>query len=615
MCLLVPEAVMKRTKGDQTMNGKALPVIITLLLSIACGYGAEIVPREEKLIAVVKNPVEYDGLTQRRAVMELSARAHVSAASQEALTEYLFSRMQPANAVCVLWIAEAFAKAQNSPFKALISTYHSYQDEVSDMNTAFEWSKKRLGRMLRWTERFAEDEVGLVQEAYVKHFQTLFHNLPEESHLSKDAFTDVLGQAHEAFLKDLRNKGRFEPADILAILTMLGSVWEPIFAKLDEDYGGPRFEPGLENLLILLCHMGKKAEEAEGFLLKKLRENRGTDIEWSTRAALVNMGYKSPENRKLLLERIRNRSKNADGAVELLGKGCLAGFEGMEWVEAMTEYLGDPLESQPAKSSSAAIALSLLLKRTKPSTKAEGTLETYWNTHRNDSGQIIYGFCLGSVDFDERERVLKETLKYIGSKPAGIALNDTDWHAMDKATIVVDGGMIDELGGLLDSHDVNVVIGAMLMLSRCGLEAQKYAPKLIELLQYGTHQKMRSNPGKEGKEKDIAEIGNARGLLEALILAYGDKIERSLSETEPVLISALSILLAGPELRLRSAAALSLATMGRIEDMNALKQLLKTIKSNGSGGEIFFGLTLLKSICVIELRKMGEEDEEDMLPF
>ena len=65
MCLLVPEAVMKRTKGDQTMNGKALPVIITPLLSIACGYGAEIVPREEKLIAVVKNPVEYDALTQR----------------------------------------------------------------------------------------------------------------------------------------------------------------------------------------------------------------------------------------------------------------------------------------------------------------------------------------------------------------------------------------------------------------------------------------------------------------------------------------------------------------------------------------------------------------------
>jgi len=606
---LVPEPLMKCNKYKYASNSIVFLLIVFLFLQTLCSYGLELGPRGEKLIEVVKHPIDYDALTQRRAVMELSAMERINAASRKSLIDYLFGTMKPANPACMLWIAEALSKVKTPPYESLINTYRSYQYEVMDMDTTFEESKQRLGRMLRETKRFDDNDAELIQKAYVKHFKTIFYNLSDINHLNKDEFSKALNHSQEDFLKDIRNEGKFEPADTLSILRVLISVWEPIFARLDQVYGGQQFDPYLNNVLVVLSYMGKKAESSKDFLLEELQENTGTDIEWSIRVALVNIDHKPAENRRLLLKEIKNRSKNVDGAVELLGKGCLSGFETTESVEALIRYLGNPYENEATESTSAAIALSNLLDKTaEHSTQAVDILRKYWNKH-DDSSRIVYGLCLARIDSDNRKRILMETLRYISSR-AGIVLNDTDWYMMDKAIFALDSDTINELGKLLESDDDDLVIGAILILSRCGLEAQKYSPKIIQLLENRTHPTSRNHETKD-KGKNITEIDNIRKILKALTSDIGSGTESPLPDVE-FLMAELSTLFTGSELRLKSAAALSLATMGIVEDVNKLKQLLKRLKSNDSVGETIVSLFLSRSISTLQLKTTSEED---VVPF
>ena len=537
------------------MFGSIPHLISTIILFGGLCTGQTTDSREEQLLRVLKGASQYNSVTQLRAVQELCEKIDAEPRIQKALIEYLFSPLQRTNELCLFNIAQALSRAERVSEEQIIQTYLSARPDISDVNKAFENTSDRLGDALLGLKRFDNADIEVIQQIYLDSFRQLFRSLDENKDLGKhNVFELMFEQSLGGFVQQLHESKRFDEGDVLVILQTLTQVLEPLAIGLDAPVSscddGVIYDSSLKTLLTLLCHTAGKSSLTKDFLLKELERVHGSADKLAIRAALLNMHVQSDQVNPLL-EAVKSREKGVGGALTILGTGCVKCCLNKAWVEALVEYLNSPDSLNRPESCKAAIVLSAIMGHTKCCPEATEVLEKYWKVHRNDSFAVVYGFCLANTNYETHNAVLLKTLQHVGSKQF---VSHTDLDAIDKAVVLLDSNSIDLLGALLSSRDVDVVTGATRILSRVGLKARKHSTRLIEFIQPG---------------------GNFQGL------------------------SAI---------RLKGAAAVSLATVGETKDLGRLRKLAGSVQEGEmfqSFQSTFLGSFLSQTIDVLELEQSG----------
>jgi HEAT repeat protein len=307
-------------------------------------------------------------------------------------------------------------------------------------------------------------------------------------------------------------------SEIYVIARIFKKIKEPLISDLVQAYkNSSKSEDDFKKLLMILGRIGPKAKEAIPFLQEQPdKYENEAEIAGAIRVVLANLGYKYDDNISTILSDIKNRNERGRGEIEMM---ALAGAG--QWVtneiisELESRLFADNdirkfLDEHGEEPAFAAVAIGSLGKKAMTSVNNLNSLLNYVRTEEYYfTCRIIFGLPLAKVEAgkSEENKALKEVLKYMGSEYFG---NHTDFAALAWVDSLIDSQIIKETGNALENKDPEIIKGALWMLWWIGLDAQEYAPKVIEILKNSSDMETKAVAARAigyiGSEKDIPQL-------------------------------------------------------------------------------------------------------------
>jgi hypothetical protein len=263
----------------------------------------------------------------------------------------------------------------------------------------------------------------------------------------------------------------------------------------------------LERRLILTGMMGTRAKSAIPFLLRELKEPEvDANLRGALRVVLAGTGYDSPENLKAIQDDITMRSDAGKGAVHMISLIGKADWINDAILSEIVKWLGKPDEV----SADAALALGRLGPRARSAAaRLKALLSAAQENEDLGTLRIVYGFALVTMNLEDQDVILRQTLKYCGT-----CGNHTDFTAMEYVARFIKPDLLKRVVEMLNDKDPEIVIGVVRMISAVGADAREAAPELIKIIESAEDDRVRESvPAALIEVADVSVIGRLQSLL------------------------------------------------------------------------------------------------------